>query len=235
MSMRPPLFAWVMAAAAAGLTLQTDAAPASAPAAAGAPVAASAPNYSAAGLYNLANSYARDGKSGMAVLNYERARLLSPYDPDIESNLRFVRESAKLPTYSPNRFERVARSASPEVAAWAGFAGLVIIGGSLLAGQWNRRGSWLRYILMACGAGLLSLTLCNAWFVWPLLHSAVVITGASPVRVSPVPMGEPLFTLPEAETVRVTAEHDSFVLIRTRTGRTGWMDRANLAPVVPRT
>jgi len=34
--------------------------------------------YSAAGLYNLANSYARAGQPGMAVLNYERARLLAP-------------------------------------------------------------------------------------------------------------------------------------------------------------
>ena len=34
--------------------------------------------YSAAGLYNLANSYARAGKPGMAVLNYERASLLAP-------------------------------------------------------------------------------------------------------------------------------------------------------------
>ena len=32
--------------------------------------------YSAAGLYNLGNSYARAGKPGMAILNYERASLL---------------------------------------------------------------------------------------------------------------------------------------------------------------
>ena len=35
-----------------------------------------APGYSAAGLYNLANYYARQGKPGMAVLNYERAPAL---------------------------------------------------------------------------------------------------------------------------------------------------------------
>jgi len=40
--------------------------------------------------------------------------------------------------------------------------------------------------------------------------------------------------LPEAETVRITAEHDDFVLVRTRAGRTGWVSRANLAAVVPR-
>ena len=47
-------------------------------------------------------------------------------------------------------------------------------------------------------------------------------------------MGEPLFTLPEAETVRMTAAHEGFVLVQTRTGKTGWVASANLAPVVPR-
>jgi len=32
-------------------------------------------------LYNLANAYARAGKPGLAVLNYERAKLLEPNDP----------------------------------------------------------------------------------------------------------------------------------------------------------
>ena len=46
-------------------------------------------------------------------------------------------------------------------------------------------------------------------------------------------MGDPLFVLPEAETVKMTAEHEGFVLVQTRAGRTGWAARASLAPVVP--
>lgn len=53
--------------------------------------------YSAATLYNLANAYARAGKPGFAVLNYERAKLLDPNDPDIEANLNHVREASGLP------------------------------------------------------------------------------------------------------------------------------------------
>jgi hypothetical protein len=52
--------------------------------------------------------------------------------------------------------------------------------------------------------------------------------------VSPVPIEEPLFVLPEASIVSMTAEHDGFVLIRTKAGRTGWAQRANLAPIVPK-
>jgi Flp pilus assembly protein TadD len=55
----------------------------------------SQPRYSADGLYNLANSYARDGKPGLAVLSYERAALLAPDDPDINANLAYVRASPR--------------------------------------------------------------------------------------------------------------------------------------------
>jgi hypothetical protein len=80
---------------------------------------------------------------------------------------------------------------------------------------------------------MMGLTVANAAVVWPRLHEAVVIAGNTAVRVSPAPMGDPLFALPEAETVKMTAEHEGFVLVRTRAGRTGWVARASLAPVVP--
>src|ERR1700688_3914955 len=78
----------------------------------------SQPRYSADGLYNLANSYARAGKPGLAVLNYERASLLAPDDVDINANLEYVRASAHVPTEPRTRFARFAQAASPTLAAW---------------------------------------------------------------------------------------------------------------------
>jgi hypothetical protein len=46
-------------------------------------------------------------------------------------------------------------------------------------------------------------------------------------------MGDTAFVLREAETVTMTAEHEDFILIRTHTGRTGWVARASLGAVVP--
>jgi hypothetical protein len=66
------------------------------------------------------------------------------------------------------------------------------------------------------------------------LHEGVVIAAATPVRVSPVPMGDPLFSLPEGEKVKITAEHEGFDLIETRAGRAGWIANSNLAPILPR-
>src|SRR5579859_6411322 len=78
----------------------------------------SSPPYSADGLYNLANSYARAGKPGLAVLNYERAALLAPGDADINANLEYVRASAHIPAEPRSRFTRIVQAVRPAQAAW---------------------------------------------------------------------------------------------------------------------
>jgi hypothetical protein len=190
--------------------------------------------YSAAGLYNLGNSYARVGKPGMAILNYERASLLSPNDPDVQDNLRYVRASAHLPAEVPDTFDRVARIASPFWVSWIGVLGLMIVGASVIAAQLSLRHRLVRGAAALLGVSMLGLTLCNALALWPRLHQGVVIAAATPVRVSPVPMGDPLFTLAEGEKVKITAEHEGFALIETQAGRSGWIAYSNFAPIMPR-
>jgi hypothetical protein len=189
--------------------------------------------YSAADLYNTANAYARAGKPGMAVLYYERARLLAPNDPDIEANLRLVRASWQLPSESRPALVRAIPRAGPTLLACGGVTGLLIVGLSLLAGQVYSRYRWPRRAATVIGIAMIGLTAVNAVVLWPTLHEVVVIAGNTAVRVSPAPMGDPLFTLTEAETVKMTAEYAGFVLVQTRAGRTGWAARANLAPIVP--
>jgi hypothetical protein len=196
--------------------------------------AAQAPaGYSAPALYNLGNAYARGGKPGLAALNYERARLLEPNDPDLDANLRHVREESGLPPESRSRFERLAGFASPRILAWVGILGLVVAGiGALARHSYPRH---RRKLLAATllGLCLLGLSLANGVALWPVMHEAV-ITHAAPVRVSPVTIEEPLFTLPEAALVSMSAEHDGFVLVRAGTGRTGWVPSADLAPIIPK-
>jgi Tetratricopeptide repeat len=202
---------------------------------AGAPShAASTPEgYSAPALYNLGNAYARTGKPGLAVLNYERARLLDPNDPDLEANLRHVRESAGLPQAPRSNFDRIAVSLNPHLLAWLGVLGLLIAGFSILArvGQKTHRGKLLAATLL--GIALLGAAIANAVALWPIMHQAVVITASTPVRVSPVTTEEPLFVLPEAAIVAMHGEHEGFILVQTQAGRSGWVPAANLARIVP--
>jgi hypothetical protein len=201
---------------------------------AAAPVSPAAPGYSAAALYNLANAYARGGKPGLAVLNYERARLLDPGDPDIEANLRHVRDAAGVAQESRSRIDRLTSIAGPRLVAWLGVLGLLIAGVSALALAWtprHRRTVWPAALL---GCALLGVTAAHGIALWPLLHEAVVITHTAPVRVSPVAIEEPLFVLPEAAIVRLGTEHEGFVLVEAPGGRTGWVQSSSLASIVPK-
>jgi hypothetical protein len=194
----------------------------------------SQPRYSADGLYNLANSYARAGKPGLAVLNYERASLLAPDDADINANLEYVRTSAHVPTEPRTRFARIAQAASPTLAAWISVLGVALVGVGLLARKLAPRFRWLQAGGILLGVAMIALTVSNAMLLWPRMHEAVVLINQTPARVSPVPMGDTAFVLPEAETVTMTAEHEDFILIRTRGGLSGWVARTNLGTVVPR-
>lgn len=218
----PPTLAQAPQSPAASAVANSDAPPVAAPS-----------SYSATSLYNLGNSYARAGKPGLAVLNYERASLLAPNDPDIEANLRYVREGAHLPVEPRSTWQRTVTVGSPTLWSFLGVLGVLLFGCALLAGERYPAHRWKRRLAALVGLLLLGATAGNALVLWPTLHAAVIVTAATPVQVSPVPMGEQLFTLAEGETVTIAAEHEDFVLVQTGSGRRGWVARVNLVAVVP--
>lgn len=186
--------------------------------------------YSADGLYNQGNAYARAGKPGLAVLNYERAALLAPGDPDIKANLEYVRAAAHVAVEPGGDLARVAQAVSPTLAAWLGVVGIALIGAVLLM---RLRSRSARVCGIVLGVALVGLAVTNAMLMWPRMHEAVVLVNQTPARVSPVPMGDTAFVLAEAETVTITAEYGDFILVRTRGGSSGWVARANIGAVVP--
>lgn len=189
--------------------------------------------YSAATLYNLANAYARAGKPGFAVLNYERAKLLDPNDPDIEANLNHVLQGAGLPPESRTRFERTSGIVGPQMLAWLGVLGLLIAGTGMLRARFYPRHRRKFALAAFLGLSILGVSIGYGVTLWPVVHEAVVVTHTAPVRVSPALIEETLFVLPEASIVSTGAEHDGFVLIRTAAGRAGWVPNTNLAPILP--
>lgn len=188
--------------------------------------------YSAPALYNLGNSYARSGDAALAVLNYERARILSPLDPDIRANLSYVRASAGLPSQSGNWLSEHARLADPNTLYWLGLLGVSLAGTGLLLRRLraNRRAAFTAAAIV--GLLLTALSLGDAVATSSILSESVVLV-ATPASASPVLGIPPLFTLPPAEVVSLRAEHAGFVLIRDPQGREGWVARADVASLIP--
>ena len=187
-------------------------------------------SYSAASLYNLGNAYARQGKPALAILNYERARLLAPRDPDIKANLLHERQAASLPS-PPPRFDDYVRLLSPDATYWVGLAGLVISGicGLLLALRKSPRLIWRG--ALAGGLLMMAFTLSDATATARLMRTAVVMQSAS-ASASPILNAETLFTLAPATLVQIKDQHGNFMLIQDSEGRVGWVPRGQITTIV---
>jgi hypothetical protein len=189
--------------------------------------------YSAAALFNQANAYARDDKTGLAILNYERAQLLAPNDADIAANLHFVRAKAALPDAPDNWLARSVACVRPNTMAWLGSFGLALAGmGIVLARLFSRRRAAFDSLAFA-GALLVASAIGSAITIWPRVSQAVVIVGEAPARTSPALAAESMFKLREGETVTVRAVQQDFALVQTAAGRSGWVVLGDLTRVVP--
>jgi hypothetical protein len=197
------------------------------------PPTASQAMYSADGLYNLANSYARAGKLGLAVLSYERAALLAPGDPDINANLAFTRASAHVSIAPQRWYTRPFQAISPDLAAWLGVAGIVLIGIGLAAMRGISRSRGLCRAVIALGLLQISLTAIHALLLWPHMREAVVLVDRTAAYAAPASMSDTVFVLREAENVRIIGTYGDFIFVRTMMGLSGWVSRASIGAVVP--
>ena len=188
--------------------------------------------YSAGALYDLGNFYARMGRPALAVLNYERARVFAPTDPDVQANLKLIRESAGTPDPTRGWLNQHGRWGNPNNLYWVGLLGLVLAGGGLLL---RRVSSRYRIVLGVCagiGGALMALVIVDASATASVLRESVAML-ATPASASPISGAEPLFTVPLADVVTVQGEHGSFELIVDSQGRKGWVVGRDLQPIIP--
>ena len=190
--------------------------------------------YSAPLLFNLGNAFYREGKWGLAILNYERALWLSPRDSAAAANLELARQHAGLPVPVLNPFERAARVLSANTLAWVGsaalaFVALGLVAGRLLGPTWRRpaRATVLSAILVLALAGL------GLGYWCTRLDRAVILAANSPARIAPASAAAVSFELREGQIVRERKTHGDFALIDAHDGQRGWINQQNLAPIVP--
>ncbi|MDQ6911836.1 MAG: tetratricopeptide repeat protein [Verrucomicrobiota bacterium] len=190
--------------------------------------------YSVPVLYNLANSYFRVGKIGPAILNYERAQVLAPNDPDIAANLSFARKQAGLFVQPDSWRESGPRVLSMNQWAWLGSVALVLLCASIVAGRiYPEQRLYLRF-----GTNVAALVLCAAAVSLALqpdtLDRAVVTAKEGTARISPFASAKSAFVLSAGDNVRIDKTHDGFFLVENRDRRSGWISRDEVARVIPR-
>ena len=191
--------------------------------------------FSAPVLFNLANTYYRDGKLGLAILNYERAQLLAPGDGDIAFNLHVARAKAGLADRPTVWFDRAAGFFSLNTLSWLAAAAMLLIAVGMVARQFKQPNPFCwRVAMTACVCVLLAAMLAVG-FRWSELQRAIVTAKNTPVYIAPVMVGQPLFTLGEGQAVALRKTYGAFDLLETSDGHRGWVNRANVSSLIPAT
>ena len=190
--------------------------------------------------YNLGNAYYRTENIPEAVLNYERALLLSPGDRDIRFNLQIARSKTfdKIVPESEMFFVTWYRSlvSMMSVDAWARTAlvslALTII--LLLVYLFSER-IWLRKAGFFGGVALLLLFVGANIFAWQqkkdLLNrkGAIIFAPSVTVKSTPAANGTDLFILHEGTKVVITdGSMKEWKEIRLADGKEGWIESKHI-------
>ena len=190
--------------------------------------------------YNLGNAYYRTENITRAVLNYERALLLSPGDGDIRFNLQIARSKTidKIVPESEMFFVTWYRSLVNimSVDGWGRMAlvslALVIV--LFLVYLFSAR-VWVQKVGFFGGGILLVVFVFSNFFAWQqrqqLLNreGAIVVAPSVTVKSTPAQNGTDLFILHEGTKVVITdGSMKSWREIRLADGKKGWIESKNI-------
>lgn len=202
--------------------------------------------YSAAVCFDLANAETKSGRTGDALLNYERARYLAPGDRDINLNLQAARKKAGLEP-NPFRWWQIVLL-SINWTVW-----LDIIGGVLL----------LIFIAVIGTAYVPALATAIKIPARPLrntfrlilfigipfcllmgfaelstigfndrVEGVIIAPKAATLHLSPFTSADVTGTIPEGEVVTVESRHDGYFWVAARDKHFGWIDERDIEPII---
>lgn len=191
-------------------------------------------------LYNLGGSYAALGDHGNAMLCYERARLLSPRDPDLLRNIELTGKAAKIPAIDSIKptfqgllhfFSRNELSLGIMV-----LAGLILLI-SLFAFWFRSPRRGLRLALFACTTLSLLLIVLSAYALFVRKSEdnlAVILAKDCSLRLSPFAKANVLTTCEAGKMVLIESVKDDFSYVHlVDTELRGWVGNEELARIIP--
>ena len=190
--------------------------------------------------YNLGNCYYRMDDMTRAVLNYERALLLSPGDRDVRLNLQMARSKTidKIVPESEMFFVTWYHSLVNlmSVDGWARMALISLVAAIILALAYLFSDRiWLRKLGFFAGLLFLVVFALSNLFAYQqkqaLVHrsGAIIIRSAVNVKSTPAQNGTDLFILHEGTKVNITDDSmKDWREIRVADGKEGWLPTKDL-------
>jgi tetratricopeptide (TPR) repeat protein len=189
---------------------------------------------SSGALLNLGLTEWRRGRAGSAVLAWEQARWVDPFDARAKGNLRYAREltGVEAPEYS--WYERAA--AWLPVNAWAWIAGLSLwlaISMVVLPGVFRWRKAAWHQAVAAVLFGVFLASLPAHFGILTRMNLGFVLQKNVPLRLTPTTEGEWQSKLAAGEPARELRRRGEFVYVQTSRGK-GWIEATQFGRICPK-
>lgn len=186
----------------------------------------------AAGTFqNLGNAEWQQGRTAEAILAWEQALWVNPFEANARNNLRFARQTAQLEAPELRWYE-VASTWLP-VNWWAWIVGgslWTVVGVLTLPGVLRlRRASWQQAVA-ALGLGILLLSLPAHLGTLTRTNLGVILPKDTPLRLTPTAGAEAITRLAAGEPARWVRSRGDYLFIRTNRGA-GWVERGQFARI----
>lgn len=183
---------------------------------------------------NLGNSEWQLGRASEAILAWERALWLNPYDANAKNNLRFARDTAQLE--APElRWHETGSTWMPK-NFWSGMTAVslwLVVGMLTLPTVFRwRKASW-HQALAALGLGIFLLSLPANFGVWTRSRIGFIMEKNVPLRLTPTAEGEAVTRLAAGEPARLVRSKGKYLYLRT-SRNAGWVERQQFGLVSPR-
>lgn len=184
-------------------------------------------------LVNLGLAEWRRGRTGAAVLAWERALWVDAFNREARENLRYARESIGLDSPRLAWYETASTWLPTNSWAWITGGGLWLALGMVtlpVVFRW-RRAAWHQAVA-ALGLGVFLLSLPAHVGVVTRSHLGFVLERKTPLRLTPTEEADHLATLTAGEPVRQLRVRGDYAFVRTHSG-SGWIERNQLGLLCP--
>lgn len=171
--------------------------------------------------YNLGRAYQEMGYFGKAILNYERAKYLSPRDPDILAVLLKIQKSNNLVIEQPKRMKKYVTFLHIDHWAWVELVALGLSCLFLLLSIITQRKTLRTTALLSFLFALLAIATLT--YLWHDLRASIVITDNAELLISPITGADRLLVIHEGQKVYPLKIHGEYMYVRSSEGLKGWL------------
>jgi len=183
--------------------------------------------------YNLGCAYFSEKQYGRAILNFEKARQLSPRDPDVQHNLEytklFLKDRFELPEEMPlvTWFKGIRSSLALAELKFLEqlLFGLVILG--LILYRVSSNHSLKRIVAPATIVSAILLLIVGGWLIDRAISldakHAILLVDEAEVTSAPIRGSSTLFVIHEGTSAKILDATEAWYELRLEDGKTGWI------------